>query len=96
LLILFLNEESHNKEIEHIRFFNLNKLISNNRNKFFFEENQEELNYCKNYGIMIYDYYYEGKLNCPNIGDYIQSIAALQYLPKNCKPYFVDRDMIQF
>ena len=45
---------------------------------------------------MIYDYYYEGKLNCPNIGDYIQSLAALQYLPKNCKPYFVDRDMIQF
>ena len=45
---------------------------------------------------MIYDYYYNGKLNCPNIGDYIQSIAALQYLPKNCKPFFVDRDMIQF
>ena len=40
---------------------------------------------------MIYNYhYYE------NIGDYIQSLAALQYLPKNCKPYLVDRNRIQY
>ena len=31
-----------------------------------------------------------------NIGDYIQSLAALQYLPKNCKPYFLYRDKVQF
>ena len=59
---------------------------SKNENKFFFfEKNQDELNYCNNYGLFIYDYfdgrneYIEG-----NIGDYIQSLAALQYLPKNC------------
>jgi hypothetical protein len=46
---------------------------------------------------MIYDYYYDGKImEGSNIGDYIQSLAALQFLPKNCKPYFVDRDIIQF
>ena len=31
-----------------------------------------------------------------NIGDYIQSLAALQFLPYNCIPYFVDRDSIEF
>ena len=46
---------------------------------------------------MVYDYYYEGALlkYRSNIGDYIQSLAALQYLPKNCKPYLIDRDTIQ-
>ena len=65
---------------------------------FFFEYNQEELKYCQNYGILIYDYYYNGNClsNRANIGDYIQSLAALQYLPKNCKPYFIDRDSIQY
>ena len=43
---------------------------------------------------MIYEYH--NRKNIGNIGDYIQSLAALQYLPKNCKPYFVDRDTIQF
>ena len=65
-------------------------------NKFFFEINQNELNYCLNYGLYVYDYRYEGKISLFNIGDYIQSLAALQYLPKNCKPYLVDRDSIQF
>lgn len=63
---------------------------------FFFNEHQDDLDYCKNYGLFIYNYYYNGVINEPNIGDYIQSLAALQYLPKNCKPYFVDRDLIQF
>ena len=69
-----------------------------NNKFFFFLKNQDSLNYCNNYGIMVYDYYYEGKIsdNRANIGDYIQSLAALQYLPKNCKPYLVDRDMVQF
>ena len=31
-----------------------------------------------------------------NIGDYIQSIAALQFLPKNCAPILIDRDTIQY
>ena len=65
-------------------------------NFFFFEQNLEKLNYCYNYGIFIYDYPYDIGLNLFNIGDYIQSLAALQYLPKKCKPYFVDRDKIKF
>ena len=70
---------------------------SNNNITFFFEKNQDELDYCTNYGLMIYDYYYEGKIiETSNIGDYIQSLVALQFLPSNCKPYFVDRDLIQF
>jgi hypothetical protein len=31
-----------------------------------------------------------------NIGDYIQSLAALQYLPKNCFPYLIDRDYLKY
>ena len=61
---------------------------------FFFEKNQDELKYCTNYGLMIYQSH--NRQNLGNIGDYIQSLAALQYLPKNCKPYFIDRDKIQF
>ena len=64
--------------------------------KIFFEENLDELEYCDNYGLMIYDNYYTGVIHKPNIGDYIQSLAALQFLPKNCKPYFIDRDIVQF
>ena len=48
---------------------------------------------------MIYEYYYGRKFPQSwgaNIGDYIQSLAALQYLPKNCKPYLIDRDELQF
>ena len=67
-----------------------------NNKSFFFEENLEELDYCDNYGLLVYDYYYSGKIHPTNIGDYFQSLAALQYLPKNCKPYFVDRDIVQF
>ena len=66
---------------------------------FFFEKNQSELNYCENYGLLIYEYYYGRKFPQnwgANIGDYIQSLAALQYLPKNCKPYLIDRDKVQF
>ena len=62
----------------------------------FFEQNLEELDYCHGYGLLIYDNYYTGKIHTPNIGDYIQSLAALQFLPKNCKPYFIDRDIVQF
>ena len=75
-----------------INFRSTNKNVS----FFFFEYEQEELKYCTNYGLMVYNYYYNGKINYVNIGDYIQSLAALQYLPKNCKPYFVDRDIIRF
>lgn len=66
---------------------------------FFFEKNQSELNYCENFGLLIYEYYYDRKVPQSwgtNIGDYIQSLAALQYLPKNCKPYLIDRDEVQF
>ena len=95
--ILFNKNESDNNQNN----FNIQKDFNKTENKngkfFFFEKNQNELNYCENYGIMIYDYYYDGKImEGSNIGDYIQSLAALQFLPKNCKPYFVDRDIIQF
>ena len=81
-----------------ILLYLLNKSHKSNNNLFFFEKNQEQLGYCNNYGILVYDYYYGGKLHksFTNIGDYIQSLAALQYLPKNCKPYFIDRDSVQF
>ena len=78
--------------------FKSNKTLQKNVEEkfFFFEKNQSKLNYCNNYGLMIYDYYYKGKFRLPNIGDYIQSLAALQFLPKNCKPYLVDRDSLKF
>ena len=63
---------------------------------FFFEHNQEKLNYCKNYGLLIYDYDGNNGEKRTNIGDYIQSLAAAQYLPKYCKPYLIDRDKIQY
>ena len=72
-------------------FFRKNKF-------FFFEHNQDELKYCKNFGIMIINYYFGGNRQnekAANIGDYIQSLASLQFMPKNCKPYFVDREEIQ-
>ena len=95
--ILFNKNESDNNQNN----FNIQKDFNKTENKdgkfFFFEKNQDELKYCENYGIMIYDYYYDGKIiEGSNIGDYIQSLAALQFLPKNCKPYFVDRDIVQF
>lgn len=68
---------------------------SNKIKKFFFLEKEEKINYCKNYGIMIYNYKLY-KAGVGNIGDYIQSLAALQFLPKNCLPIFVDRDNIRF
>ena len=68
--------------------------VRKNNKFFFFEKNQDELKYCKNYGLLIYDYTIDDKTG--NIGDYIQSLAALQYLPKECKPYLIDRDKIQF
>ena len=56
-----------------------------------------ELKSCKNFGILIYNYpFMKQKIEFGNIGDYIQSLAALQYLPKNCIPVFVDRDNIEF
>ena len=74
-----------------IKYYANNYIYKNNNKFFFFEKNQDELKYCNNYGLMIYNY-----TSYENIGDYIQSLAALQYLPKNCKPYFVDRNTIQY
>ena len=47
---------------------------------------------------MVYDYHYsfDKPYNEVNIGDYIQSLSALQYLPKNCIPILIDRDTIQY
>lgn len=78
--------------------FGKNTYYKYNNKFFFFEQNQDELNYCQDYGILVYNYSYNGKIDKvrANIGDYIQSLAALQYLPKDCKPYFIDRDSIQY
>lgn len=64
-------------------------------NIFFFLSAEKKLKECKNYAIFIYNYPFDDKnLEYGNIGDYIQSLAALQFLPKNCKPIFIDRDEI--
>ena len=38
----------------------------------------------------------EKPFNEVNIGDYIQSLAAFQYLPKECFPILIERDTIQY
>lgn len=82
--------------------YNNNQNIFNNITKndenFFFGKTQGKLIYCNNYGLIVYDYYSKGNVNefTANIGDYIQSLAALQFLPKNCFPFLVDRDSIRF
>ena len=67
--------------------------------QFFLLTNQElnKLNFCKKYGLLVYDYFTGETLPKGiggNIGDYIQSLAALQFLPRNCRPILVDRDTI--
>ena len=56
------------------------------------------MNYCYNYGLLIYDYHYSLEQPFPyvNVGDYIQSLAALQYLPKYCIPILIERDTFQY
>lgn len=40
--------------------------------------NNSELKSCKNFGILIYNYpFFDPKIEFGNIGDYIQSLAAL-------------------
>lgn len=80
-------------------FIILFKSIFKKNLKFFLlnETEIKKLNYCKNYGLLVYDYFNNGKFPkkfIGNIGDYIQSLAALQFLPKNCIPILVDRDTI--
>jgi hypothetical protein len=100
-LIGLLNEKyRHYKNL--ITLNESKSYISKQKNKFFFfEKNQDELDYCNNYGIFIHEYY-DGRAEKTdgytdgNIGDYIQNLAALQYLPKYCKPYFIDRDAVRY
>ena len=67
------------------------------KEKFFFMRKNGELKNCSNFGILIYNYPFMNlKSKFGNIGDYIQSLAALQYLPKNCIPLLVDRDNVEF
>lgn len=77
----------NNKSLKDIEYENEN---------FFFMKKKGKLNYCKNIGIFIYNYPFMQKPKYGNIGDYIQSLAALQYFPKNCIPFFVDRDNVEF
>lgn len=102
--IFFLRKKNNKKLINDIRFFFklifillLIFLILNfKKNFFFFELDKNE--YCKNEALLVYDYVYnfERPFNEVNIGDYIQSLAALQYIPKKCVPILIDRDTIQY
>lgn len=86
---LFKNNIISNKQLEN--------RINNRRDLFFFYFKEGELNYCENFGIFVYNYLKDKpKPKVGNIGDYIQSLAALQFLPKNCFPFFIDRDNIEF
>lgn len=57
--------------------------------------------FSKEYGVMCYNYKYikNGKshYSSPNVnlGDYIQSLAAWQFLPRDCKPQMIDRDRLK-
>ena len=42
------------------------------------------------HGLMYYSY--PESVSTVNIGDYIQSLAAAQYLPDNCQPVLIDRE----
>ena len=70
--------------------------IYSKQNYFFFENKEKE--YCKNNALLVYDYIYnfEKSIKEVNIGDYIQSLAALQYIPKNCFPILIERDSVQY
>lgn len=72
--------------------------LKKKKNNYFFSENGTNKEYCKNYGLLVYDYHYSftKPVNRVNIGDYIQSLAAFQYLPKNCFPILIERDTIQY
>ena len=75
----------------------LNTFEKNIKRKEYFNSSEQEENLCKNFGIFIYNYPFDKpKPKYGNIGDYIQSLAALQFLPKNCSPKFIDRDSFQF
>jgi hypothetical protein len=75
---------------------NLNNDKNNYNENFFFSIKNEKLKNCKGYGIFIYNYPIDEPASpYGNIGDYIQSLAALQFLPKNCIPIFIDRDNIE-
>ena len=76
--------------------FNFINLMTFNK-KYFFEKDGN-IKYCHNYGLLVYDYHYRLNQSHPyiNIGDYIQSLAAFQYLPKNCFPILIERDSFQF
>ena len=97
LILQFVIIHKSNKlyNIKEIFQFIIN-LKKEKNNFFFFEKNLDELNYCNNYGLMIYEHRHFKRLISANIGDYIQSLAALQFLPKNCKPYLIDRDQVRF
>lgn len=72
------------------------KLNFKKKIEFFYEQKKHD--YCNNYGLFVYDYVYSlvKPMKTLNIGDYIQSLAAYQYLPKNCMPILIDRDTIQY
>ena len=98
LYIIIVSFILKSKHIHNNQLFNYNSSIDkkNEKEKFFFMKEKGQLKLCKYYGIFIYNYpLMRPRPFLGNIGDYIQSLAALQYLPKNCIPFFVDRDQIE-
>jgi len=71
----------------------IKKKIKHEKSLFFFQ-NKTELDYCHNFGLLVYDY--NNSSNFYNLGDNIQSLAALQFLPKNCYPYLIDRELLRY
>lgn len=63
--------------------------------------NFQNVAFSKDYGVMCYNYQNvkSGKSNYSppraNLGDYVQSLAAWQFLPKTCKPIMIDRDRLK-
>ncbi len=63
--------------------------------------NFQNITFAKEYAVMCYNYKHirNGQssylANDVNLGDYIQSLAAWQFLPKNCKPRLIDRDKLK-
>ena len=98
-LFIFYNQINYLKLLinqNNISRKNLSNDKNNHTDNFFFLSKNEKLKNCKEYGIFIYNYPIDEPASpYGNIGDYIQSLAALQFLPKNCIPIFIDRDNIE-
>lgn len=94
-LYYYINNKNINLNINYI--YKIKENAKNNTKNNYFFLKKEKLELCKNYGIFIYNYpNAKGIVKKGNIGDYIQSLASLQFLPQNCIPTFIDRDNFEY